>query len=379
MRAFLANRQSFLIAFLILVSLTAWMLSGRHTQSGATANEVNEPVIERVTEVSVRVRTLKPETVQKHVILHGTTEASRTVTVSAEIEGRIVEVLVERGATVAAGDVIARVDGRERDALLLEALAAVEQARLQHKATAELAAQNFQSETEVASALAALEGARANLQRVRVELSNTIVRAPFDGVVDKRPVEVGDYVAAGDPVAYILDADPMLVVGHVAQQKRRDIEVGTVGEIVLVTGENLTGRVRYVAAESDPQTRTFRVELEVDNQDGTLASGLTGEIRVPTKTYTAHFLPTSLLSLGEGDQLGVKAVNAQSMVEFHEVQIVRATPAGLWVAGLPDQVRVITVGHGFVRAGDKVITVDEDSLDTAGVTTFADSYRPDDA
>ena len=360
---FIYARQSLLIAFLMVVALALWMVSGKHAQTEATTAEDDSTNATRTTVVSVRTRAVEAQNVRKEIVLHGTTEPARTVTLRAEIDGRVVEIGAARGALVRRGEVIVRLDARDRHALALEAKATVKQRQLQYEATKELALKNFQSDTEEAQAWADLEAAKAARQRIEIEIRNTEVRASFDGVLEYRPVEVGDYLSAGDEVAKLIEKSPMLIVGHVAQQKMPDIKLGASASASMVTGQTVTGEVSYIAAESDSETRTFRVELEIPNTGQVLAAGITGEIRIPTRSFVAHFLPTSLLSLNSEDHLGVKAVGADSIVEFHEVEIVRASTTGLWVTGLPRTVNIITVGQGFVRAGDRVKAVDESEID----------------
>ena len=310
------------------------------------------------------------------MVLHGRTEPARTVWLRAEIEGRVIAINAERGARVKAGEVIARIDVRDRPALLVQAKAEVKQRELQYQAAQKLFRQNFQSETDVAETFAALEAARAALIRMQIELSNAFVRASFDGVLDQRPIEIGDYVLAGDPVARVLEQDPMLITGYVAQGDVHQIKTGAKGSAELVTDESLQGTVTYVASESDKETRTFRVELEVANRDYRIVSGVIGEIRIPTQTFSAHFVPPSLLTLNEADELGVKALGKDGVVEFHHARIVRATPNGLWMTGLPETLRIITVGHGFVRVGDRVRSVEESEIDGNLMSTEQSSPQP---
>ena len=143
------------------------------------------------------------------------------------------------------------------------------------------------------------------------------------------------------------------------QQERHHLKVGDIGRARLITGELVQGRVRYVAAESDEATRTFRVELEVPNADHRLVSGISTEIHIPTRATAAHRISPALLSLDRLGRLGVKSVNDDSIVEFHPVEVLRAETRGVWVGGLPDPVRLITVGHGFVRVGQRVRAVPE--------------------
>ena len=185
-------------------------------------------------------------------------------------------------------------------------------------------------------------------------IANSVLVAPFDGVLHTRPVEIGDFVAEGKEVARIIELDPILVTGDVTQRELDHLEVGAPGGAKLITGKELEGIVRYVASEADEATRTFRVELEVDNADRSVVSGTTAQMRIPAETVSAHYISPALLSLNRRDQIGVKGVDDGGMVVFHTVDIVRTGVDGVWVTGLPDRVRVITVGQGFVHEGDRV-------------------------
>ncbi len=85
-----------------------------------------------------------------------------------------------------------------------------------------------------------------------------------------------------------------------------------------------------------------------------MVSGTTAQLRIPVDTVSAQHISPALLSLNEQDQIGVKSVDDDGLVVFHSVDIVRTGVDGVWVRGLPDRVRVITVGQGFVREGDRV-------------------------
>jgi multidrug efflux system membrane fusion protein len=360
MKAFLAARQSYLIALAILVALTAWFLSGDPTPSATdTAGAAEKP---RDLVPSVRVRTIDARRITRSVVISGRTEPARAVTLRAEVEGRVIAIEAERGSAVKAGEVIVRLDPRDRPARLAEAKAIVERRRMEFDSAKALQRRNFQTEVDLAEAQANLATADAQAERIAVEVANTTVRAPFDGVLDRRPVEIGTYVTDGDEVGRILDTDPMLVTGAVTQQDRKRLVLGDHGIARLVTGQVVEGRVRYVASESASATRAFRVEMEVPNPDGALVSGVTAELSIPVQVVSAHHLSSALLSLSSSDEIGVKVVDDQDRVEFRPVKIVRASAEGMWVSGLPPQARVITVGHGFVRAGDRVRAVPEEQV-----------------
>ncbi|MFQ5935592.1 MAG: efflux RND transporter periplasmic adaptor subunit [Acidiferrobacterales bacterium] len=365
MKRYLAARKSYLIAFGFLLAIGVWLASGQFQANSAPANtkRPNAQVLVDPKPLRVQVRTLEPQNVTREIVVSGRTEAGRTVTLRAETAGRVATIHVKRGMSVKKGAIIVQLDVGDRQATLREAHAAVEQRRVQYDAAQRLAKKKLMSTVAVAESRANLEAALAAVKRIEVDIARTKIRAPFGGVLDKRPVEIGDYLKVGDIVAEVLDPNPMIVVGDLAQQDIEYVRRGVPGTARLVTGRELPGKVRYVASQADAATRTFRVELEVPNADTQLVAGMTSEIRIPTNQVEAHYLSPALLSLGESGIVGVKVVNADNVVEFHQVEIVRAETEGVWVTGLPADVRVITVGQGFVRAGERVQPVKASSED----------------
>jgi multidrug efflux system membrane fusion protein len=366
MRKYLAARQSFLIASIAVVALVLWLSSGQLGDKPVEAQSAQAPAQSVEPVMSVRVRELHAQDVTREIIVSGRTEPARIVTVRAEIDGRIVAVNAERGQPIKQGDVIARIDMRDLEARLTEARATVKQREMQYAAAQKLLKQNLQSQVDMAERLAQLETARAQLKRTEVEVANTTMAAPFDGVLEDRNVEVGDYVKSGDQVARVLEQNPMLVIGDVNERERGHLHAGDPGFARLATGQAVQGRLRYVAAEADPATRTFRIELEVPNPDGALVAGVTSEIRIPSRQSAAHYLSPAFLSLDDNGQVGIKTVNTDDVVEFFPAKILRSTNEGIWVTGLPETVRVITVGQGFVRPGDRVHPMLEPSPSMSG-------------
>jgi len=354
MKIFMSRNQSLFIAIAITAALTLWLFSGSGATGSARDPSVEAPGRDRPAITSVRVKTMESQRVTRDVIIYGKTEASRSVTLRAEIDGRVMDIGARRGAKIKKGDVVVRLDVRDLQARLQQARALVHQRQIQYDASKRLESKKFQSQTNVAEARADLEAARAGVKRVEVEIGNSVVTAPFDGVLHTRPVEIGDFLSEGNEIARIIELDPILVTGDVTQRELVDLEVGARGSAKLITGVKLDGVLRYIASEADGATRTFRVELVVDNPGGSVVSGTTAELRIPAEELSAHYISPALLSLNGRDQIGVKSVNDDGVVEFHAVDIVRAGVDGVWVSGLPERVRVITVGQGFVREGDRV-------------------------
>ncbi len=358
MKAYIKARQSLFIAVGVSLLLILWMLSG---QLPSQAQQEPQAEQTRTTSplVRVRVRDLQAETISREIIVSGRTEPKRAVVLRAEVDGRVVEVVAEKGALLKQGDLIARLDPRDHAEQLAQAQANQKEQELRYAAAKRLRTKDYQTETELAAALAQLEAARAEVKRRALALENTEIRAPFAGVLDARPVEVGTYIQAGDEVARVLETEVLRVRGDVTEQEVQFLHNGAAGSARLVTGQTVEGEICFVGSDSDGNTRTYPVELEIDNTDGAVAAGVTAEIRVRAGEVRSHFVSPALLALDELGRVGVKGLDAQDRVEFYVVEIVRSNPKGLWVTGLPDPVRVITVGQGYVRAGEQVKAVPE--------------------
>jgi multidrug efflux system membrane fusion protein len=173
-------------------------------------------------------------------------------------------------------------------------------------------------------------------------------------------VNVGDYLAPGQPCAMVIDQDPFLIVGQVSEKDVQKINIGDSGWASLITGERVNGKVRFIAKSADQATRTFRVELEVKNPDGKIRDGVTAEIHVNSATVEAHRISPAILSLDDKGTIGVRIVDAQKKVQFVPVKIVADGTDGVWVTGLPKTVTIITVGQEYVTNGQEVDATPED-------------------
>jgi multidrug efflux system membrane fusion protein len=114
------------------------------------------------------------------------------------------------------------------------------------------------------------------------------------------------------------------------------------------------GEVTFLSRSADPETRTFRVEIEVPNADLAIRDGQTAEIAIASAGVNAHLIPQSAMTLNDDGTLGVRMVDGDDIVAFAPVTIMRDTMQGVWVTGLPDTADVIVVGQEYVTAGVKV-------------------------
>ena len=354
------------IAGLLALLLVGWMGSGYIIPTQAAEAETSDTGQKRA--VAVAVMPSQAQDVSLVLTAEGQSEPDRATGVQAEAAGQVVSVSAARGDLVSAGQEIGRVDAATIEAQLLQAQSQLEQASRDLNNAIALQERGLATEDRVSVARAAKAGADASLTAAQEQLEKTIIRAPFAGRLNDLTLDEGEYVDGGDVVAEVLDNDPLTVVIQVPQQTLSRIKRDQMAEVQFITGEERPGRVSFIGANADQQTRTFRVEVTVDNPDSLMPAGLSARIAVPTGQARGHFISPAILSLGTNGDLGIKTVDEENIVGFVSVDIVRAQTDGIWVTGLPDSANIITVGQGFVNAGDVVDPRPEGADQTAGVS-----------
>lgn len=369
------------VAATIALAVVLWMASGllgigtaeSGAHNGADSNNTAaaddkpaEPVVE------VKVRISHTQTVMRTAKLAGRTAAARKVELSVQIGGQVVAITAERGDYVTQGEVIVRLDSGNLQAQLDQALALLEQRKMQYQAAQEMAAQGYQSSVALATARANLAAARAAVARIRTKIEYTTIEAPFSGVLEKLPVELGDVVSAGDVVGQVVQQDPFIVWGQVSENVVALLEPGQPGTATLISGATVHGTLRFISSVADKATQTYRVELQIDKPEdsGPLIAGASAELRLPLKKVTAHRVESSVLTLNADGVFGIKTVTDEGTVRFYKAEIVKSDDGHVWLTGLPETLRVITRGHGFVRPGDKVhYSLADQAEDTADSRT----------
>ena len=356
-----ASRSTWM-AIGLIVLIVAWMGSGFILPS-------EEAPVEAATEVppvTVGVIASQSEPVTQVFVAEGQALPDRETLIRAEVTGEVAEVLVKKGDLLEAGQVIARFDAGQTLAELERAKENLRVAQREFDNAEALRKRGAATADRVSQAQATLAAAEADVTAAENNLDDTQLNAPFAGLLDRLDLDEGEFVSAGTDVASVIDTSPLTVVVQVPQQGLAALSVGQIAEVRFITGQTVPGKVVFIGARADAETRTFRAEVEIANENNEIPAGLSAQVRVPTGERVAHFISPAVLSLGTDGTLGVKTVADDNTVVFNEIEIVRAQTDGLWIAGLPDQARIITIGQGFVTDGETVdAKPDEDLVNTS--------------
>jgi multidrug efflux system membrane fusion protein len=188
-----------------------------------------------------------------------------------------------------------------------------------------------------------------------------VIRSPFSGIVQELHVEVGDFVGVGDPVAGVIDLDPLVIEADVSERHIQQLQLGQAANVRLLGHQSVEGKLRYISRISTASTNTFPIEIEIPNPQRSLPAGVSAEVSLNLESQQAIKVTPAMLALDEAGNLGVKTLVQSAddpVVKFVPIQLVKAEQDGVWLAGLGEQVDIITVGQGFVRDGDNVIATE---------------------
>lgn len=233
--------------------------------------------------VNVSVDTIALRDFVNHVNVIGTVKSTGDITLTSEVSGAVVRVPVAEGSRFKKGDLLLKID----DSALLQELEIA-------KASASTARESFErasslwKESRIGSELAVLTAenqakqAQANLELIRIRVSKSTVTAPFDGMLERRFVQLNELAAPGTPLLRLIRSDDLHVEAGVPARYAGQVSVGdpVVVTLDVAGGRTYRGRVTSVANSIDPGPRTFAVKVSLDGSQAGLKVDLVANLRL---------------------------------------------------------------------------------------------------
>lgn len=346
------------LAVVLALGLIAWMVSG--SVNVFREDEPPIPAPSPAPPMQVETRWMEAEQYAPRLTLQGQIEPIQQLDFASQIAATIEALPLPVGAPLSTGQVFAHLslDARQAEATRFEAEVRLRESEL--AAVERLRVSGMQTETERLRILGELARVRAELEAARLAIAHTRPAAPFDGVLDRRLVEVGDYVQPGTLLARLVAIDRLKVTAQVPQQEVIHLGIGQDADIDLLDGRRLTGTLTFIASAAEPGTRSFRIELEVDNPERLRIAGASATVRIHLPSVMAHRVSPALLALDGDGRLGVRLVDEDDRMEIAPVRLLSVDNDGAWITGVGERLRMITRGGGFVEPGDLVVPVDID-------------------
>jgi membrane fusion protein, multidrug efflux system len=349
------------LALWITVITCVWVGSGVLVSGRSSDTPVALPKASNVSAQDMRlvVRRSEAQQVQRMATVQGQLKPSKDVKIMAQTSGQVEEILAKEGQMLKSGDAILRLDMQDREERLKAAQASLHFREKEFEARRKLYAKGYESALTRARASAELEQARAEIKRMKQEIGFTKVIAPFDGVVETIHVEVGDFGGIGvfgaeGAVARMVALDPMLAVGYVSQADRSFVDEHAPIHVLLADGSEHVGKLSMLAHVAQDETRSYAMEVTLENPEIKLIAGQNITIKVPLNYAQGHYIPSSALSLDDAGVLRVKTLDKDSKVHAQTVEVLSEDAEGVWVRGLEDHARILIVGHHYVTDGMSV-------------------------
>ncbi|MCY4043720.1 MAG: efflux RND transporter periplasmic adaptor subunit, partial [Cellvibrionales bacterium] len=356
------KQQSYLLSALFAVMLIIHLLMSDLVIAGKTFAEPLEQKEKAEMYIPrVQVQRVEPESIAQPIKLYGRTAPNRVATVKAQIPSWVKALPVKEGSEVVKGDSLIQFDAQAVKEQIQSATALINQYRLEVEASKKLEAKGHQSKVKTAEKIALLENARSQLKSYKIWKNNLNVTAPFDGVLNQLLVELGDYAQTGDPVAQVVDLDPLIVNVHVPEGSIHHVVKGQKAKITLLSGDVIEGEIRYIASLSSEGTNTFLAEVAAPNPEGKLPAGISVSVDLLTDQLLGSPVSPSYLTLNDEGQSGVYVVEDSKAV-FKPVDMLASTPDKLWVTNLGKHAQVVVSGHQSVIDGSPVeVIVNDDA------------------
>ena len=299
-----SKRRVWVIAVIALLAIVVILAGIKAAQIGKMINAGKSFAIPPESVTTARVEAAEWQASRAAV---GTAVAIRNVTVASEVAGMVREIGFDSGAFVRKGEVLVKLDSSAEEAQLAAAKAEADLARAQLHRQRSLREANASSPADLDAAEARAKQAAANAAALEATIAKKTIRAPFDGRISIRQVELGQVLASGTAIATLVAVDPIHADFWLPQQALAELKVGMVAKLHsdVFPQASWEGKVTTINPEVDIASRNVRVRATFSNPDGRLRPGMFVNVEVlsPEKRSILIIPATSVLYAPYGDSV----------------------------------------------------------------------------
>lgn len=357
----------------ILFLLTIAVASCDEGETDDSQNGVNAARL-----MPVETVIIEPDSFDDYIRTTGTVEALEDAMISSETSGRILSIK-DRGERVRKGEAIARIDDRLIQAQYESAKTAYELAVDTFNRLEALHADSIISTQDFNSAQAQRDQARAQLSQAEKQLQDAGIEAPFDGRIEERFIQTGELINPGQPVVRLVNTDRVRVVAGVPERYSGEIAEGSNVDLALrtLTGETRQGTITFASDVLDPETRTYAIEIELNNSGQVLKPAMVADLTIERRTLQdVIVIPRTAILRDETGQSVFVAEEENGQKYARVVQVTTGPASGALiqvVSGLSEGDEVVVSGVRSLSAGDELnILNTETSVERAEKLRTAD-------
>ena len=277
--------------------------------------------------------------------------------VTARVAGEIVELLVEEGDRVEAGQTLARLDGERLRLEMLAAKANLERAQKEYKRNTDLHERGLVSSAMFEGLKFDLASLKAtyDLKRLNYDYSN--IRATISGVVSSREIKPGENLKIGQVAFRITETSELIAYLQIPQAELAKFTAGheATVEVASMPNSDFAATIVRISPTIDARNGTFRATAVINNADGNLAPGMFGRFTIAYEKHEdALVIPTNAL-LAEDEETTVYVVqDGEAVRRAVEIGIEEDGRVEI-LGGLLDDDQIVIVGHSGLRDGSKVL------------------------
>jgi len=360
----LFSRSSFPLSP-ILLSLLLLLIASLSLPLGGCNKKQEEVVVKDVTR-PVKLFNVAAETSRREIKYPGRVRASRRVDLAFRVAGPLIELPVNEGQSMKKGELIARILPRDFETEVAKARASELDARQQFQRYRDLYVKKQVSKADFDKYKSQADIALARLQDAKNSLSDTYLKAPFDGVIAVRYIENYEDVLAKEPIVSIQDISKVEVLVDVPESVMTNIKQGSakniIAEFSVAPGKQYPLTMREFSTQADPRTQTYQVTLLMTQpEDITVLPGMTANVAGTTgaapEEVTRIIIPAMAVFADETGNSHIWTVNRETMT-VHRRQVTAGTLSGasdiLIISGLEPGETIAVSGVTQLRENMKI-------------------------
>lgn len=295
-------------------------------------------------------------TINDRLAAIGTGRANASVSIKPYSSGRLAAIVVQPGARIAKGEIIARLDSDTEVIAVDRARFAMDDATARAKRVKSLFSSNAATTVQVTDADLAVENARLALGDAQLALERRVITSPIGGIVGILPVEAGNYVDTGTEIARVEDRSSIIVDFYVPERYANAVEIGAAVSATSIARpkDALEGKVSEIDNRLDDKSRTLLVRARIANADDTLRAGMSFEV---TMRFAGDTYPSvSPLAIQWGTDGAFVWVVRDGTARRTPVRIIQRNTENVLVDGaLAADEQVVTEGIHLVRDDARIL------------------------
>lgn len=348
------NLKYFLIPLLIGSVLTGCNKSENDEQTETTQEEL-------VKSVNVSAITVANSSLSSFLKVVGTVETSNDIQLSAEVGGKITSYRVNQGDAIKKGQIIAEIDDAKLKQELARLTAITSQAKENYERLKRVYDEDgIGSELDYLNAKYNYEQSKSALESLKVDIENTSVKAPFNGILERKMVETGEMVSPGVPIVRLIGSDSFKITAGVPARYADAIKVGDKVDVWFdaQVRDTIQAAITFAGVSIDPQNRTFRIEVKLP-EGKKYKVDMIANMQLKTAEETDAIVLSEEYVYSKNDKYVVYKLaensEGKAIAKEQEVNLGLSYKTDVVITdGLTEGEQVITLGSAFLDDGMRV-------------------------